>query len=137
MGFKEFLEAIMYLMATVLMPVIVEYAASYLKAKKAIVTEQFENQKLREYANDAVDCVVNAVMDVNQTFVEALKQSGNFSEDAKEKAFKMAKNKVIDIISEESKNAITMLYKDFDAWLDNQIEVCVNMEKNGTSALRA
>lgn len=130
MNFKEFLEVIMYLVATVLLPIVAEYAASYLKAKKLVVTQQFENQKIREYANDAVDCVINAVVDVNQTFVEALKQSGNFSEDAKEKAFKMAKNKVIDIISEESKNAITMLYKDFDAWLDNQIEVCVNAEKN-------
>lgn len=130
MEFREFLEVIMYLVATVLMPVVVKYFATYLNAKKNVITEQLENEMLRKYADDAFECVMNAVVDVNQTFVESLKKSGNFSEESQLQAFKMAKNKVIDIISDESKNAITVLYRDFDAWLNTQIEVCVNSEKN-------
>lgn len=137
MEFREFLEVIMYLVATVLMPVVVKYFATYLNAKKNVITEQLENEMLRKYADDAFDCVINAVVDVNQTFVESLKKSGNFSEESQLQAFKMAKSKVIDIISDESKNAITVLYRDFDAWLNTQIEVCVNSEKNGISTLKA
>lgn len=130
MEFKEFLETIMYLVATVLMPVVVKYAADYLNARKTIVTEQLENEKIRGYADDAFECVMNAVIDVNQTFVDTLKKSGTFSPEAQEEAFTMAKNKVINIISEESINAINLLYSDFNAWLDTQIEVCVNTRKN-------
>lgn len=130
MDFKTFLETIMYLVATVLMPVVVGYIATYLKAKKSVITEQLENEKIRTYADDAFECVMNAVVEVNQTFVDTLKKSGSFSQEAQLEAFKMAKNRVISIISEESMNAITVLYKDFDAWLNTQIEVCVNAEKN-------
>lgn len=137
MNLEEFLQTILFIVATAILPVVANYVSTYLKVKKEILLEDFDNVKLREYANDAVDCVLDAVVAVNQTFVDTLKQSGNFTPDAQKEAFKKAKIKAIELISEESKNAIAVLYSDFDKWLDNQIEVCVNQNKNGVATLRA
>ena len=77
MNLEEFLQTILFIVATAILPVVANYVSTYLKVKKEILLEDFDNVKLREYANDAVDCVLDAVVAVNQTFVDTLKQSGN------------------------------------------------------------
>ena len=69
-------------------------------------------------------------MKTMQVYVESLKKQGKFDEAAQEEA----KNKAVEtakaLISEESKNAIILLYNDFDVYLDANIEALVNANKS-------
>ena len=66
---------------------------------------------------------------MSQTYVDTYKLNNEWTPEmqhiAKQKAMDMAK----DMISEESKNAIIMLYNDFDKYVDNVIESCVKQNK--------
>ena len=126
---QELIQTILFVMATAIMPVVVKYVVAYLQTKSDILIDSFENETIREYADDAIECVLNAVIAVNQTFVESLKNSGSFTESSQREAFNKAKQLVLSLISDNSKKAIEKLYGDFNTWLENQIEVCVNEAK--------
>ena len=89
-----------------------------------------EKEKLNQYVDSAQDVISNVVLTVNQTIVDSLKASGKFDKTAQEEA----KNKAIEtakaLISEESKNAIILLYNDFDVFLDANIEALVSANKS-------
>ena len=126
---QELIQTILFVVATAIMPVVVKYVVAYLQTKSDILIDSFENETIREYADDAIECVLNAVIAVNQTFVESLKNSGSFTESSQREAFNKAKQLVLSLISDNSKKAIEKLYGDFNTWLENQIEVCVNEAK--------
>ena len=87
------------------------------------------NQKLNQYIDKAQEIIGNAVLTVSQTYVDTLKKNGSFDEASQEEA----KNKAIEIvnkmITEESKNAIIILYGDFNTYLDSMIESLVKQNK--------
>lgn len=93
-------------------------------------TDLKNNEKLNQYVDLAQDAIENAVMKTMQVYVDSLKKQGKFDEAAQEEA----KNKAVEtakaLISEESKNAIILLYNDFDVYLDANIEALVNANKS-------
>ncbi len=54
----------------------------------------------------AVGIVLNAVRSVFQTYVESLKNSGNFNSEAQKIAFNLAKSLVLKQLSEEEEEAM-------------------------------
>lgn len=92
-------------------------------------TEIKEHDQLNKYIDDAQKVIANIVLSVSQTYVENLKNAGSFTpeaqKEAKEKAMQMAE----DMISEESKNAIIIVYNDYTKYVDNMIESLVNQNK--------
>ena len=72
---------------------------------------------------------MDAVLYVNQTFTDALKQKGEFNEEAQKEAFNKAYEKAIELISQGSKDTINEIYGSFDEWLKLKIESSVNMAK--------
>ena len=93
-------------------------------------TDIKNNEKLNQYVDLAQNAIENAVLKTMQTYVDTLKKQNKFDEAAQEEA----KNKAIEtaktLISEESKNAIILLYNDFDVFLDANIEALVNANKS-------
>lgn len=92
-------------------------------------TELKEYDKLNEYIDIAQAAIEKAVISTSQVYVESLKASGKFDKEAQIEA----KNKALEIarqlITEESKNAIIILYGDFEKFLDSTLESVVNMNK--------
>ena len=72
---------------------------------------------------------MDAVLYVNQTFVDTLKSKNEFTQESWEEAKKKAYNTALVAISEESKKAISEVYGSFDKWLQLKIESSVNMAK--------
>lgn len=70
-----------------------------------------------------------AVLTVSQTYVDELKRQGKFDKQAQETAKQMAIDKAKSLITEEAKNAVTLLYGDFEAYLNSQIEALVRENK--------
>lgn len=132
MEFSEMINYILYVVLTVIMPVVAKYAVDLIKAKikeSNIIEEATKNETASKLVKDALSDVMDAVLCVNQTFVDSLKEKGEFNEDAWEEAKNMAYEAALKTISEESKNAITMMYGSFDKWLQLKIESSVNKAK--------
>ena len=91
---------------------------------------KIKDEKGQKLLDTAVDIVINAVRSVFQTYVESLKNSGNFNADAQKIAFNLAKSIVLKQLSEDAKQYITTNYGDLEEWIRNQIEASIYKLKN-------
>ena len=94
-----------------------------------ISTEIKEHDKLSGYIDDTQQIISDVVLTITQTYVESLKKNGKFNKEAQEEAKNRAVAIATELISEEAKNAINVLYGDFKSYLDVTIESMVNQNK--------
>ena len=87
------------------------------------LNNKIKDEKGQALIGQAVDIVLNAVRSVFQTYVESLKNSGNFTNEAQKIAFNLAKSLVLKQLSEDAKNYISKNYGDLEEWIRNQIDV--------------
>ena len=59
-----------------------------------------------------------------------MKEQGNFTIEKQKEAFELAKKKILSMLNEDAKKALTMIYGDLNTFLDAQIEATVNNLKN-------
>lgn len=94
-----------------------------------VTTDLKENEKLNQYVDLAQNAISNAVLSVSQVYVDSLKANGSFTKEAQAEAKEKAVERAKTLITEESKNAIIILYGDFDSYLDSMIEAVVRASK--------
>lgn len=129
MDFKEFIHELLYLVATGILPILTVYIVTLLKVKIKKNTADLESEQLQNYIDAATDIIGSVVIEVNQTFTDSLKKSGKFTAESAAEAKRMAVEKCNQLISEKSKDAITVVYNDFETYLNNQIEAMVRENK--------
>lgn len=129
---RDILYNMMYIIITGCGVAVAKYIVDFINKKIneiQVNTEISKYDKLNKYVDDAQDAIAKAVLTVSQVYVDSLKNSNSFTPEAQ----KEAKNKAIEIakelITEETKNAILTLYKDYDAFLDATIEAFVKQNK--------
>lgn len=129
---RDILYNMMYIIITGCGVAVAKYVVDLINKKIneiQVNTEISKYDKLNKYVDDAQDAIAKAVLTVSQVYVDSLKNSNSFTPEAQ----KEAKNKAIEIakelITEEAKNAILTLYKDYDAFLDATIEAFVKQNK--------
>lgn len=129
MTFKEFIQQLMYLVITGILPFVTIYFANYVKSIIQNNANKVENEQIEHlisYAGEAISC---AVVTVSQTYVDTMKKQGKFDAEAQAIAKQMAIDKAKELISKEMKTAIESVYTNFDAYLDNYIETIVRESK--------
>ena len=124
------IEPILNVVITTAIPVIILYIRQFLNTKKRQIINQIENDKLRSYVDVALDAVSKAVLNVFQTYVDSLKNSGKFNKQAQNEAKSKAIALATSMITEDVRNAVNVLYGDFDKWLDATIESLVREDKS-------
>lgn len=129
MTFKEFIQQLMYLVITGILPFVTVYFANYVKSIIQKNSEKAENEQLQSLISYAGEAISVAVMTVSQTYVDAMKKQGKFDAEAQAIAKQMAIDKSKELISKEMKSAIETVYTNFDAYLDNYIETIVRESK--------
>lgn len=132
MEFSELLNYVLYVVLTLILPVASKYVIDLMKAEikeSSILEEATKNENISNLVKDALSDVMDAVLYVNQTFVDTLKAKNEFTPEAWEEAKKKAYNAALLTISEESKKVINEIYGSFDQWLQLKIESSVNMAK--------
>lgn len=112
------MEDILYAIITAVLPIVLRFVWQLVSAK---IGES-------KYAS-AVDAVFSAVEYVNQTFVDSLKQSGSFDDEAKQRAFEMAKDAALETMQKGTKKWLEKTYVNLDAWFEVQIEGAVKETK--------
>lgn len=132
MEFSEMLNYVLYVVLTVIMPVVATYAVNLIKAKikeSNIIADAIKNEDLSKIVEGALSDVMDAVLYINQIYVDSLKSSGKFDKEAQTEAFNRAYTEAMNMISDEAKKVIEQLYGSFDKWLKLKIESSVNMAK--------
>ena len=132
MEFSEIINYILYVVLTVILPVVATYVVNLIKAKikeSNVIADTTQNENLTKIIENALSDVMDAVLYINQIYVDSLKSSGNFDNDAQKNAFNRAYAETMNMISDESKKVIEQVYGSFDKWLKMKIETSVNMAK--------
>ena len=132
MEFSEMLNYVLYVILTIILPVVAKYAVDLIKTKiheSHIIMDAAHNENLGKFVEGALSDVMDAVLHINQVYVDSLKSSGKFDKEAQDQAFSRAYAEAMDMISDEAKKVIEGLYGSFDKWLNIKIESSVNMSK--------
>lgn len=132
MEFSELLNYLLYVVLTLILPVVAKYAVDFMKTKikeSNILEEATKNENISNLIKDALSDVMDAVLYVNQTFVDTMKAKNEFTPEAWAEAKQKAYQAALLTISEESKKVISEMYGSFDQWLQLKIEASVNMAK--------
>ncbi len=132
MEFSEVINYVLYIVLTVILPVVATYVVNLIKAKikeSDIIADATQNENITKIIENALSDVMDAVLYINQIYVDALKSSGKFDKDAQKNAFNRAYAEALNMISEESQKVIEQVYGSFDKWLMLKIETSVNMAK--------
>ena len=109
------------------------YAVALLRRETARLQKEIDNETANKYMDMAVDAVEQAVAFTAQTFVDALKSSGGFTEEKQREAFQKSKDKALKILGDTTVAALGEIYGDFDAWIDTKIEqVCRDLKRPDT-----
>lgn len=130
MTLEQFLQDLFFLVLTAAIPLCLKFLYSWVTTFVEEKTQNMDNAQLKEYINSAVQAVMKAVMSTYQTYVDSLKKQDLFDEEAQKKAFEMAKNTALLMITEDVKAAVEEVYGDFNAWIDNTIEQFVKANKD-------
>ena len=100
----------------------------------ALVKGKIGDETAAKYLNGAIGIVDGAVKATYQTYVQALKESGDFDKEAQLAALEKAKYAALAQLSEDAKEYIRALYGDLDKWLETQIESRLYELKNAPTA---
>ena len=120
------LNVLSIIVTAVIIPVI-----SFLGYKLSqFLNSKIKDEKARNLLNKANEIVLNAVRSVFQTYVESLKNSGSFNEDAQKIAFSKAKAIIVSALTEELKTFLVENYGDLSNWITNSIEASIYKLKN-------
>ena len=95
----------------------------YLKAKVELSPTTKEKLEIIE------KIIESSVIYVNQTFVDVLKENGDFDNEDKCEAFSSAKELIKEQLSDDLIKVIDSIYDDVDTYLDTMIESYVNKNK--------
>ncbi|MDE7360252.1 MAG: hypothetical protein K2N39_12680 [Lachnospiraceae bacterium] len=138
MEFTELIQYILYVVLTAILPVAAKYAISLIQTKireSAFIEEAAKTEARSILIKDALSDVMDAVLYVNQTFVDTLKAKGEFTESAWKEAKQKAYNTALLTVSEESKKAVAAVYGSFDNWLQLKIEASVKAAKTSKDVI--
>ncbi len=86
------------------------------------VSSKMKDQKAAKMLSDIMQIITDAVMEVFQTYVEALKNTGKFDEAAQKMAKEKAMQKIMARLTETMKNYISEHYGDIMEWISDKIE---------------
>lgn len=132
MEFSEVLNYVLYIVLTAILPVVATYTVNLIKTKTKesnVIANVTQNENISKIIENTFSDVMDAVLYINQIYVDALKSNGKFDKDAQKNAFNRAYTEALNMISDESKKVIEQTYGSFDKWLKLKIETSVNMAK--------
>ncbi len=94
-----------------------------------LINSKIKNSEEAKLLSKATEIVTSAVKSVFQTYVESLKKSGTFNEEAQKTALSKAKDSALSEMNEDVKTYIEDTYGNLDAWLTTEIEALINTLK--------
>lgn len=116
-------------MLAMLITAICGYFVTYISKKKQALQQEMDNELVTKYTDMLENTISDCVRATNQTFVEALKKQGAFTEEAQKEAFAKTYNNIMSILSEDCYEYLTTITADVENYITNKIEAHVNFVK--------
>lgn len=129
MTIAQIIEEIFRVCIIPLLGILVKYLVDYLTAKRDEIKASTDSEIAKTYTDMVYQTVVDCVIATNQTYVDTLKKSGNFTVEAQKEAFNRTMNAVLAILSQDAKDYITQATGDLNTYLTQLIEAQVNAHK--------
>ena len=114
---------------TSLISVLVAFLIRFINIKVTELKGKVDDKTEYKYIEMISNTVTKCVTEINQTYVENLKDKNMFTAAAQKEAFNSCLKNVESLLPEECKKYITETYKDLEAYLKVQIEAEVNKQK--------
>lgn len=129
MEWSEILQPVLAALAAVLVPIIPLGAAwlkAYISAQIDLLKSKNEQSYFNYHLDRAKELICDVVEELNQVYKEGLKQDGVFTKEKQLELLELAKRKVLDQITIQTKDVLQKSYNDYVAWIQTQIEKYVN-----------
>ena len=94
----------------------------FIKDKKEELKEKTDNDLLKKYIDMLSDTICSCVVATNQTYVNYLKEKGEFDAEAQKEAFNRTYEAVMKILSDEAVVYLTEFYGDLQVAITEMIE---------------
>lgn len=122
---KEILE---YVLIPLLI-ILTRYLIVFIDAKRKELKEKTNNELANKYIDMIYNTVTNCVIATNQTYVDSLKEQGNFDKEAQIKAFNETLTAIKAMLSKDALEYIHSITEDTDFYLGQLIEASVRDQK--------
>lgn len=129
MEFVDMLGEIFTVCIIPLLGILTKYLISYIEVKIQKVKDETEDARADKYLTMLMETITACVIATNQTYVDTLKKEGKFDLEAQKKAFEMTRDAVMLILTEEAQEYLSSVVGDLNAFISQQIEASVNIEK--------
>ena len=114
-----------------LLGVLTAFLIAFISKKAQELKATTDNELYHKYIDMLEQTIINCVIATNQTYVDALKREGKFDGEAQKIAFQKTYDSVMAILSEDAKIYLNEAIGDLQAYIINQIEAQVNLNKEG------
>lgn len=129
MELKELLTTITQTVLIPLLIALVGYAVKWLNAKANEIKTKTKDETVQKYISMLNDTIVSAVIAVNQTYVDALKEKNAFDVEAQKEAFNRVYETIIATMTEEADKYLSEAIGDLDEYIKTKIEEAVKEHK--------
>ena len=112
-----------------LLGLITKYVIEFLHAKREEAKSKTDNDTLKKYIDMLDATIERAVIATNQTYVNALKEKGEFGPEAQKEALTKTYQAVMSVLNLEAVNYLDEAVGDLKSYIMTGIESQVNIQK--------
>lgn len=112
-----------------LLGLITKYVIEFLHTKKEEAKNKIDNNTLKKYIDMLDATITRAVIATNQTYVDALKEKGEFGPEAQKEALTKTYEAVMAVLNLETVNYLNEAVGDLQSYIMTGIESQVNIQK--------
>lgn len=132
---NEFLTTLLQAVLVAAVPVCAAFLGQGIRALAAYLGQKMESAALQKYLAAVADAVSTAVTYTSQTYVDALKKSGQFTKENQEWALKVAISEAKALLTQQAREFLSEAYGPLDRYLEGLIEAEVRNQKMGVGTL--
>lgn len=129
MTYQEIITTILEICIFPLLGYLTTILISFLKTKAQETKDKVANVTAQKYIDMLTNTITSCVMATNQTYVETLKNKGEFTKEAQKEAFNKTYENVINILNEDCKIYLNETFGDLESYITNKIEAEVKANK--------
>lgn len=112
-----------------LLGLITKYVIEFLHAKREEVKNKTDNNTLKKYIDMLDATIERAVIATNQTYVDTLKEKGEFGPEAQKEALAKTYQAIMSVLNLEAVNYLNEAVGDLESYIMTGIESQVNIQK--------
>lgn len=109
-----------------LLPLLGVWAITWVNRQIKNLKEKNDREYFDYHLDKVNDLIEDVVIEVQQVYVEALKDEHIFTKEKQLEVFNLAKDKILNQLTIQATEVLEKTYNDYIAWIETQIERTVN-----------